>query len=236
LRQLLGGLLLFLNIAPTAAVPPPTTQIASDCVAPTYASDMLVCEDPELRGLDELLGSPGAAQPPACEPSDPYVAAARFSRHGFAREGKEFQSMVDREVRISGYVDTLNLYGNDDVRRILGAWWSDYATDPAGWRFNLKADSDDLAGQSFPVIVPNDLLRDDVLRVFLKDAAQGRSTKVYVKGTISTFEAPTNVVRRTGLYMKLRSSQDIRLAGRGCATAPDPRQTRPLDSNGRPAP
>ena len=33
-------------------VPPPTDQFSANCTAPTYASDHLVCSDPELRALD----------------------------------------------------------------------------------------------------------------------------------------------------------------------------------------
>lgn len=34
------------------AVPPPPGQIGADCVRPVYASDQLVCADPELRAID----------------------------------------------------------------------------------------------------------------------------------------------------------------------------------------
>lgn len=44
-----------LATAPVAAVPPPPEQVAADCEAPTYASDMLVCADPELLGLDTRM-------------------------------------------------------------------------------------------------------------------------------------------------------------------------------------
>jgi len=37
------------------AVPPPPGQIAADCASPTYASDMLVCADPQLRALDARM-------------------------------------------------------------------------------------------------------------------------------------------------------------------------------------
>jgi uncharacterized protein len=33
-------------------IPPPAEQVSADCTAPTYASDQLVCSDPELRALD----------------------------------------------------------------------------------------------------------------------------------------------------------------------------------------
>lgn len=39
----------------TFAVPPPVEQLTADCNRPVYASDQLVCEDGELRSLDEKL-------------------------------------------------------------------------------------------------------------------------------------------------------------------------------------
>lgn len=44
-----------------AATPPPLEQIAADCAAPTYASDMLVCGDPFLRSLDARIREAWAA-------------------------------------------------------------------------------------------------------------------------------------------------------------------------------
>ena len=38
-----------------AAVAPPTDRTSADCAAPTYATDMLVCDDPELLALDAEL-------------------------------------------------------------------------------------------------------------------------------------------------------------------------------------
>jgi uncharacterized membrane protein len=38
------------------AIPPPPTQSVADCDRPTYASDQLVCTDPELLALDRKLG------------------------------------------------------------------------------------------------------------------------------------------------------------------------------------
>lgn len=38
-----------------AGVAPPADQTTADCAAPTYATDMLVCDDPDLRALDAKL-------------------------------------------------------------------------------------------------------------------------------------------------------------------------------------
>lgn len=40
---------------PAGAVPPPPDQSAANCLAPTYASDFLVCADPELLALDRTM-------------------------------------------------------------------------------------------------------------------------------------------------------------------------------------
>lgn len=37
------------------AVPPPLEQATADCVSPSYATDVLVCGDPDLRALDGEL-------------------------------------------------------------------------------------------------------------------------------------------------------------------------------------
>jgi hypothetical protein len=47
-----------LSFSPAAfvgAVPPPPEQIVANCSAPTYASDFVVCSDPELLELDHEL-------------------------------------------------------------------------------------------------------------------------------------------------------------------------------------
>lgn len=38
-----------------APTPPPTKQFIANCSMPTYATDVFVCEDPALRGLDAEL-------------------------------------------------------------------------------------------------------------------------------------------------------------------------------------
>lgn len=50
-----------LATAPAAPVPPPPEQVAADCERPTYASDVLVCADPELLRLDARMREAWAA-------------------------------------------------------------------------------------------------------------------------------------------------------------------------------
>lgn len=75
--RLLPALLLL--AAPAVAVPPPLPQIAANCDSPTYASDMLVCGDVSLRGLDARMRdtwtacneNPPARAAPLASPSGP---------------------------------------------------------------------------------------------------------------------------------------------------------------------
>ena len=140
-----------------------------------------------------------------------YVAASAIVRDGFARDGEAIRRLSGQDVKLWGYVDHGNLYGDDAARAILGDWWSGPGPDDATWRFNLKANADDAVGRSFPVHVPNDEGRDELLRTFVADASAQRPTKVFVTGRLFTFDAPTHVSARTGLSMEVASSQDILL-------------------------
>jgi uncharacterized protein len=57
-----------------AAVPPPVEQRTANCIAPVFASDMLVCSDPELRALDDqlrtILAARAGIHPPGLEEDD----------------------------------------------------------------------------------------------------------------------------------------------------------------------
>jgi hypothetical protein len=140
-----------------------------------------------------------------------YTAASSISENGFARDEKQVRELEGQQVRIWGFVDQANMYGDAGAKEILGDWWSGDGPDATTWRFNLKAKEKDEAGQSFAVQIPNDEGRDDLLRLFLDGARAGIPTKVFVTGRIYTFDAPTNAVSRTGLYMELQSSGNIQL-------------------------
>ncbi len=140
-----------------------------------------------------------------------YIAASSISKNGFSRNQIELNSVSDQEFKLWGFVDHHNLYGNGRVKEILGGWWSGEAPSTETWRFNLKASEADKAGYSFPVIVPNDPGLDALVGAFLQDALAQRPTKVFLKGRIFTFKAPTNFSSRLGVYMELRSSQDASL-------------------------
>ncbi len=139
------------------------------------------------------------------------MAAAAISANGFARDREAMRKAEGQTIRLWGFVDHANLYGNAGARMILGDWWSGEGPGAAAWRFNLKAHAEDKNGQSFPVYVPNDPERDALLKKFMADAQAGRPTRVFVKGRLFTFAAPTQAGRLTGLYLKVDSSQDIRL-------------------------
>jgi hypothetical protein len=140
-----------------------------------------------------------------------YTAASSISENGFARDEKQVRELDGQEVQIWGFVDHANMYGDEGAKEILEDWWSGDGPSATTWRFNLKAREDDEAGHSFAVHVPNDEGRDDLLKLFLADARAQKPTQVFLKGTIFTFDAPTDAMLLTGLYMELQSSHDILL-------------------------
>ena len=138
-----------------------------------------------------------------------YIAASSLSKDGFARNAAEVRKLHGQEVKLWGFVDHGNLYGDEGAKQILGERWSGDGPNATTWRFNLKAKADDEVGRSFAVNVPNDPGRDDLLKAFLADASAGKPTKVFLKGTLFTFDAPTNAAPLTGLSLDLQSSRDI---------------------------
>jgi len=248
------------------ATPPPPAQLTADCTSPTYASDVLVCEDAGLRELDKSLArrieqlTQATANPSrdesdqewfrrsrlcafeaeqreclvaaycmrlahfdrsdwinhvdCSEPLPGYVAAASISKSGFVSDEARVRNLLGREIGVFGFVDHLNIFGDEQARLILGDLWAGYGSDSATWQFKLKAKKNDGPGQSFTVRVQNDMLRDDLLRLIVQDAAAGRPTPVHLTGVISTFAAPSNARTLLGLSMELESSWDVHLGPR----------------------
>jgi hypothetical protein len=150
-----------------------------------------------LAGCDERIGD--------------YLAVSSIARKGFATDERGVACLKGQEVRIWGFVDHRNLYGDAGAKQILGEWWSGEGPNATTWRFDLMGGADDEAGQGFQVRVPNDPGRDELLRGFLTDAIVCRPTRVFVKGRLLTFNAPTNARTLTGLFLELQSSGDILL-------------------------
>jgi hypothetical protein len=61
--------------------------------------------------------------------------------------------------------------------------------------------------------VRNDADRHRLLSAIVADARAGRATKVHVTGTLRTFDAPTNVVKQTGIYLEVNGSSGVLLGG-----------------------
>jgi hypothetical protein len=144
-----------------------------------------------------------------------YVPASSISRKGFAKDAEAVRAANGREVKLWGFVDHGNLYGDEGARKVLQDLWAGDGPSRTTWRFDLKAGRGDAVGQGMPVHVPNDEGRDALLRRFVADARAHRPTRVFLEGKLFTFDAPTNVVRLEGLYMELRSSDDILLTPPG---------------------
>ena len=147
-------------------------------------------------------------------PASDYLPASAISQNGFAKDTAAAHTTDGKEIKLWGFVDHANLYGDADAQEILDEWWSGDGPSATAWRFNLMAHANDQAGQSFAVYVPNDVGRDELLRNFLADAKAQRPTKVFVTGRLFTFDAPTDLANRTGLMMELDSSQAILLEER----------------------
>lgn len=139
-----------------------------------------------------------------------YIATDSLTRHGFALDRTRMLKADGQAIKLWGYVDRHNIYAND-ADTILEEWWGGNGPSPSQWRFNLKARPTDEAGRSIPVYLPNDEHRDHLLRVFLTDARAGRPTKVFLRGRLVTFDAPTNVRLHTGVIIRVDSSADISL-------------------------
>lgn len=142
---------------------------------------------------------------------DDPISASSLAKGGFARSDREVRDLNGREIRVRGFIDHRNLYGDASARQILDDWWSGEGPSVTTWRFDLKGRADDEPGHGFPVHVPSDAGRDELLRAFLADARENRPTKVLVQGRLRTFEAPLNAVTLTGLYLEARSTQAIRI-------------------------
>ena len=145
------------------------------------------------------------------EKNGDYLAASSISKNGFAVNAEKIRKLHGQEIKIWGFVDHGNMYGDEKVKQILKDWWSGNAPKAANWSFNLKSREDDDTGHSFSVHVLDDQGRDELLEAFLEDARIQRPTKVFVKGRIFTFDAPTNAIGATGLYVEVRSCRNILL-------------------------
>jgi len=138
-----------------------------------------------------------------------YEAASSISRNGFAKDAKELRARQGQEIAVWGYIDHANVYGDAGTEAILGEWWSGDGPDAAAWQFNVMANEEDAVGNSFAVLVPNDAGRDALLERFVADARAQKPTKVFVTGTLNTFDAPTAETSLTGLFIQAHSSSDV---------------------------
>jgi hypothetical protein len=141
---------------------------------------------------------------------DGYAAVSSITNNGFARTGSDLPSIQGQEIKVWGFVDHSNIYGDEAAKQILGDWWSGAGPNATTWRFNLMAEEQD-QGHSFAIYVPNDQGRDELLKAFLADARAQKPTQVFVQGQLFSFAAPTNVNILTGLYIEVDSSRDVLL-------------------------
>ena len=129
-----------------------------------------------------------------------YVPASSFSKKGFAKNREEVLALRGKVLKVWGYVDGGNVFPKD---------WGD--NQPGKWRFDLKAKPSDEVGQSFSILIPVDDRHDELVALFEATDFADKPTRVFVTGKLSTFDAPMNFVRKTGLSMDVNSSKDILL-------------------------
>ena len=129
-----------------------------------------------------------------------YVPASSFSKKGFAKNREQVLALRGKVLKVWGYVDGGNVFPKD---------WGD--NQPGKWRFKLKAKPSDDVGQSFSIHIPVDDRHDELVALFEATDFADKPTRVFVTGKLSTFDAPMNFVRKTGLSMDVNSSKDILL-------------------------
>lgn len=127
-----------------------------------------------------------------------YMPASAISKDGFARDRDGALKMRGQQVKLWGYVDGSNVFpiGGDDNR-------------PGHWQFHLKAKTGDKAGGSFAVHVPVDDGHDELVALFEANDRIDKPTRVFVTGTLSTFDTRGNFNRRTGLELKVATSGHV---------------------------
>ena len=129
-----------------------------------------------------------------------YVPASSFSKKGFAKNREEALAHRGKVLKVWGYVDGGNVFPKD---------WG--TNQPGKWRFKLKAKPSDEVGQSFSILIPVDDRHDELVALFEATDFSEKPSCVFVTGKLSTFDAPMNFVRKTGLSMDVNSSKDILL-------------------------
>ena len=132
------------------------------------------------------------------KPIGGYVPASSFSKKGFAKNREQVLALRGKVLKVWGYVDGGNVFPKD---------WGD--NQPGKWRFKLKAKPSDDVGQSFSIHIPVDDRHDELVALFEATDFANKPTRVFVTGKLSTFDAPMNFVRKTGLIMDVNSSKDI---------------------------
>lgn len=123
-----------------------------------------------------------------------YIAASSITKDGFAKNRNQMLKEQGKEIKIWGFVDHPNIF-----------------VDSTTWKFNIKAKQNDEVGKSFSVIVPNDQGRDALMKVFLADEKADRATRVFVKGKVFVFDAPSMWGSNTGISIKVKSTIDIKI-------------------------
>ncbi|MEX1315898.1 MAG: hypothetical protein AB1Z22_02080 [Synechococcaceae cyanobacterium] len=144
-----------------------------------------------VTGCDEQIGG--------------YLPASSIStRTGFARNRKQALKMSGKEIKLWGYVDYSNVYADGAGDAVPTDWDQVHSHNltPDMWRFDLMIRPDGEAGCGFAVYLRKHEDGKKLFAGFSTNERAGKPSRVYVKGKVFTFDAPTNLMGLTGLYME----------------------------------
>lgn len=139
--------------------------------------------------------------------------SSMVNRSGFAVDRRRALELEGQEIRIWGYVDSLNVYSNPVAEHVPAGWHRVHASHDGAevLRFDLVTSPSGRAGSGIHVYLPNNEGARMLMKSLAADRAAGTSTRVFVRGNVFTFDAPTNLSRHIGLYIVVKSSKDVLL-------------------------
>lgn len=91
--------------APADAIPPPPIQHAANCTSPTYASDQLVCSDPDLLAIDRAVAE--AVQVVGDAVSSPNSPLVEAQEAWFRRRSLCARMATHKDCLMAAYADRL---------------------------------------------------------------------------------------------------------------------------------
>ncbi len=127
------------------------------------------------------------------EPAGEYLPASSIARKGFVRDHQsisELQGVQGGPVRLWGFVDHGNLYGDGRAKRVLAEWQERDGPDADTRRFDPKAEATTRWGACSRCSSPTMRGARTFLERFVADTGRGAPRRLYA-GQFK-FHAPTD--------------------------------------------